>query len=298
MTISISLIFMSIPVSKINIGAYAKPYSGIGVEFDPPGINKSSDVPVLHEAGYVTNNSNWNFPNVHSPFWRIYYNFDAGHCLSLNGELHELLPDRIIIIPDHILFHCIGTTAVRNFWLHFSMPNRISPHQQVPIILPPEPAESDLIQTLADRIEQDREAADNIFHKSMALIHLLLAKADIQWAQPLPEPVQNVLRFIEMHIHEPLSNRQLAQTIGVSIETLSRMFRTHLQTSPGQYVNQIRIRKAGDLLEQTPLSIEQIAEQTGFPNRAYFSRVFKQISTMSPAAFRDRKQKHRSQFKH
>jgi two-component system response regulator YesN len=51
-------------------------------------------------------------------------------------------------------------------------------------------------------------------------------------------------------------------------------------------VSEVRVRKAATLLRGTRQSIEEIAEQTGFPNRYYFSRVFKKMTGHSPADFR------------
>jgi transcriptional regulator GlxA family with amidase domain len=48
----------------------------------------------------------------------------------------------------------------------------------------------------------------------------------------------------------------------------------------------MRIREAARLLLQTDKTIDAIAELTGFPNRAYFSRVFRQVIDEAPARFR------------
>ena len=53
-----------------------------------------------------------------------------------------------------------------------------------------------------------------------------------------------------------------------------------------KYVTKVRVSKAATLLSGSKLSIDEIAEQTGFPNRYYFSRVFKKMTNHSPADFR------------
>ena len=62
-----------------NRGAYSKPFSGVGVEFFPLGVPPDHSGLVLYEAGYLPANDWWNFPNVLSPFWRLYYNARKGH---------------------------------------------------------------------------------------------------------------------------------------------------------------------------------------------------------------------------
>jgi YesN/AraC family two-component response regulator len=53
----------------------------------------------------------------------------------------------------------------------------------------------------------------------------------------------------------------------------------------------MRVREAARLLLQTNQTIDAIAEQTGFPNRAYFSRIFKKVTDEAPAGFRRKHQR-------
>jgi transcriptional regulator GlxA family with amidase domain len=50
----------------------------------------------------------------------------------------------------------------------------------------------------------------------------------------------------------------------------------------------VRVREAAHLLSHTDIPIEDVARHTGFLNRAYLRRVFKQITGESPAQFRHR----------
>lgn len=285
---------------RVNVGAYSFPYSGVGVEFCPLRLSNGNYQPTLHEAGYLSKNSNWNFPAVLSPFWRLYYNLDRGHCLLLDDEPYELLPNCLYLIPDHIFFHCLGQQPVRHFWIAFSMSVRVDAAQVIPIKLEPQEHEKNLIQDIGNYITNHfgRDGTDFLYHECMALLHLLLARAGIQWKAPLPPALGKLLHFIDLHAHETIPNKRLAAQAGMSVVSLCRAFQTHMHTTPANYVNQVRISKAGYLLEHSELSIDEIAEATGFPNRAYFSRVFKKMSFLSPAAFRKRKATHRFQLRH
>ena len=48
----------------------------------------------------------------------------------------------------------------------------------------------------------------------------------------------------------------------------------------------VRVRRAAELLTQTNLTLDEVGEQAGFPNRFYLSRVFNKITGQSPAEFR------------
>ena len=300
MTISDTFTFMSDSViQKINTGAYGIPHSGVGMEFAPLDASPVYPTLLLHEAGYLAANREWNFPGVLSPFWRIYHNLDKGHWIKLDGEMYRLDPDRILIIPDHQLFHCEGQhVKVRSLWLHFSTSQQVADEQKIPIILHVLPGEKLIINRLASELRKNvsQTIKNEIFHHSHALIHLLLARADINWKKPPPPALVKLQKYIETHLSEKLPNERLAKESNMSVETLGRLFKTHLNMPPARYVTQLRISKAGHMLEQTDMSIEVIAEITGFPNRAYFSRVFKQVTALSPAAFRARIQLHRSKI--
>jgi transcriptional regulator GlxA family with amidase domain len=78
----------------------------------------------------------------------------------------------------------------------------------------------------------------------------------------------------------------VAQAAGVSVRNLSHLFKQHLQMPPMRVLLDFRLDKACRLLRHSEDSIEQIASETGFPNRYYFSRMLKQHRGASPAAYR------------
>lgn len=65
-----------------------------------------------------------------------------------------------------------------------------------------------------------------------------------------------------------------------------RVFKEKMQLSPLAYRNHYRIKIAQDLLARSNLPIYRIAEETGFDSTEYFSKVFRNITGLSPAAYR------------
>ena len=61
-------------------------------------------------------------------------------------------------------------------------------------------------------------------------------------------------------------------------ESLARSFKKHQGETIGRFVAKVRVREAAHLLTHTDARIEEIAERTGFPNRAYLSRVFRRVT--------------------
>ncbi len=277
---------------RINVGAYDRPFSGVGVEYDPLGVKPGRTGITLHETGYLPANTDWNYPSVFSPFWRLYYNGEPGHCVLFGESMVELTPKDMMLIPPHCLFHCLGTNPVPTFWIAFSFTRTLSKDHIPPLLLKPRDTELCLIRDLQHLIVADKtwDPTDTIFRNSLALLNVVLARSDLHWQPPLPENMQRVRQIIEEKLGAPLSNPTLAKQAGLSVAGFDRTFKKHFGTTAARYATEMRVREAARLLLQTDETIEAIAEQTGFPNRAYFSRVFKNVIDEAPAGFR---RKHR-----
>jgi len=273
---------------RINVGAYDRPFSGVGIEYDPLRVKPGRTGITLHESGYLPANIDWNFPSVFSSFWRLYYNAKRGHCVLFGERMVELTPKHIMLIPPHCLFHCLGANPVPTLWLAFSFTRKLGADVAVPVLLAPRDTELCLIRDLKRLIAGDEtwEPTDAIYRNSHALLQVVLARPELRWQPPLPENLERVRRHVEENLAKVLTNPAMAKLAGLSVAGFDRAFKRHFGTTPARYVIEMRVREAARLLLQTQETIDAVAEKTGFPNRAYFSRVFKQVTDESPAAFR------------
>jgi len=273
---------------KRNRGAYMQPFSGVGMEFFPLGVLPDQSGVVLHEAGYLARNDWWNFSNVLSPFWRLYYNSRPSHKVIFHDAEYELESGHIMLIPDHQLFNAVGNSPAPHWWMTFQVARRLHPMQKIPIRLRPRPVERQLLRQLREYFTGvGRGNREGVLHTSLALLHLLLVRPEIQW-QPNrpPDSLHRALQRIESEYAQALSVPELARAAGLSVREFSRTFKQLEGVTPGRFLSRVRVRESAHLLINTRLSIEQIAAQTGFPNRHYFSRVFKRVTRESPALFR------------
>ena len=280
---------MSDPITcRINRGAYDLPFSGVGIEYDPLGITPGRSGLTLHETGFLEANSRWNFPGVFSPFWRFYYNASRGHCVLFGDRMVELVPGVVMLIPPHCLFHCLGGNPVPTLWMAFSFTRRLHTDMLPPVLLEARDTELCLIRDLKELILSNDEGmpTDAIHRNSIALLQVALSRPELRWQPSIPENMTRVIQHIESKLESKFPGCELARLAGMSPAGFNRVFRRLFGTSPAQYVTQIRVRKAACLLLQSNETIECIAEKTGFPNRAYFSRVFLRVVGESPAGFR------------
>lgn len=98
--------------------------------------------------------------------------------------------------------------------------------------------------------------------------------------------VQCIIQEIRERYAEPITLTDLAKKYGISISHLSGLLKEELQLSFSEYVASKRIQKAKELLADERLSIEEIAEQVGYSDYFYFTKVFKKNTGISPSKYR------------
>ena len=80
---------------------------------------------------------------------------------------------------------------------------------------------------------------------------------------------------------------QIAERFAMSLRTLNRRFKNALGKTPLEYLQEIRINTAKDLLKTSNLSINEIADKVGYQDTGHFTFLFKRHMSISPKAYRD-----------
>jgi AraC-like DNA-binding protein len=93
-------------------------------------------------------------------------------------------------------------------------------------------------------------------------------------------------RYIEQHWLTLRTLEQIASECHVNNAYLCRLFRRYDQQSPYQYLLHLKMNMAAGRLQQSGVLVKQVAEEAGFADPFHFSRVFRSVLGLSPAAFR------------
>ena len=88
--------------------------------------------------------------------------------------------------------------------------------------------------------------------------------------------------------NRPISVTQLATTLGVSREHLSRVFRQQLDIAPQEFIIRQKLRLAAYLLKETRLTGKEVCVRIGMSAPPVFARAFRKVFGMTPGEFRER----------
>ena len=99
--------------------------------------------------------------------------------------------------------------------------------------------------------------------------------------------VIRAIKAMENHIAEALTLDQIAGLAGVCPRHLNRLFHDKINTSTMAFYRDLRLETARSLLDQTPLTITEIALATGFATSAHFSKAFRSKYGKTPTSSRD-----------
>lgn len=102
-----------------------------------------------------------------------------------------------------------------------------------------------------------------------------------------PGRIPKLMYYIHQNFKDDISLEKAASVSGLQIHAFCRYFKSLTNRTFSEFLNDVRIGYACKLLQQSELSITQIALECGYNNISYFNRCFKKINKISPKDFRD-----------
>ena len=122
---------------------------------------------------------------------------------------------------------------------------------------------------------------------------------------PVLDHNDRAILHVHHHIHraydQPLNIAQMAAMAALTERTFIRRFIEATQLRPAEYLQQQRVHKAREKLENTATTIERIAWQVGYEDISAFRRMFQKQTGLTPSQYRERfarSQKENSGKKH
>lgn len=159
------------------------------------------------------------------------------------------------------------------------------------------PREKQFIESLLETMISEKEngdLCDNPYIK-VSLMQLLLfinknhrySFSDIHsYANSTHKSISEITGYINNHYNENITLDTISDLFYISPCYFSRTFKKVCGISFSEYLNNVRVKEARKLLYKTDMSITRLAETVGFSSNSHFDRVFKNLTGMSPLAYR------------
>jgi AraC family transcriptional regulator len=159
---------------------------------------------------------------------------------------------------------------------------------------------SELIETMADALSKDREAARECVRYASETL-LSCARDVDETVDPTlvktnerrvyngglaPWQVRRVTTYIEANLSACLSCEGLAQLANLSVSHFARAFKCTFGYSPHAFLMRRRMERAQGLMLETKIPLAQIALECGFADQAHLSRLFLRFTGERPSSWR------------
>lgn len=154
-------------------------------------------------------------------------------------------------------------------------------------------SQSEKIKSLIISMEQELKSGDSysrliVAGKLNELISYTLrhGKPKIYESEKTAMRIQKVARYISENYSEPITLKDAAQMAYMDSSYFSRQFKKLTGFGFIEYLTEVRIKAAIQLLQTTSFTVNEIAEKCGFSSGNYFRDVFRKLYQMSPMEYR------------
>jgi len=274
---------------------------------------------LLH-VDYVKLNEKWNYPNVISPYLRIYYIDEGEGLISTAHEQVKLEPGYLYIIPSFTLCHLSCNSYLSQYFLHFfeESAEGMSIFENNRKVIKVAANDTDILnfRRLVDlspgrginRSDNptiyeknvyykgyrnlNNTVSDPIFFETQGIIFLLISRFlgsyrfQSKSPDPIPSKILDATRHIQLNLKENLTVKYLADRANLHQDYFSRLFLKHTGQRPLSYLHEKRIERAQYLIATTNMPFGQIAEKIGFESLPHFSKIFKNITSLPPGKYK------------
>ncbi len=229
----------------------------------------------------------------------LIYCVDGKGWIEIDGTKQFLSKNMYSIIPKETphTYAADQNNPWTIYWTHFLGDKADS--FVYPLNYPRELKETN-VSRFKDRIELFEEiyfnldagySDQNMEYSSILLMHLLGSFKYLSQFRKIKEiqqqdVISKAIVFIKSNLHRKLSLSEIANYSNVSVSHLCLLFKKKTSYSPVEYLIFMRMQKACSLLEFTSLKINTIANNVGYEDAFYFSRLFKNVIGKSPSQYR------------
>jgi len=240
-----------------------------------------------------------NIPSGRNDYY-LQYCIEGSVAVTVEGKTSLMTPGQIFIIPPRTPYNCKNASdQVLYYWVHFT-------GNDVDNVLKRFSLECNKTHTSGNNkrivrlfrelfrefLWRDRCFDDTTQACMVAILAELsrMRNANTKENEPTSETIFRSLSHFHRNIHKPITVAQLAEAEHFSPSRYRTVFRRCMGMSPSEYMTQMRMRRACELLSMADLSVGEVAESCGYQDQLYFSRVFRAHFGVAPSKYREAEQ--------
>lgn len=260
----------------------------------------------------------WNFKEVVSPFYRLYYIAGGNGRVYMNRNVYELSAGQLFLIPKFTFHSYECDDFMDHYYICFfddqggkpGVPEplrmdvqlpagppdawlmrrylELNPNRSLPVV---DPQQYDNQKSLYENKPANTLPAHL---ESQGILLQLFSRFITEGSMEGPDDraartgLNRVVHHIHKHLDGHISIIGLSELMCLTPDHFSKVFKKIMGMPPCGYIQMKRIERAQALLLSSRASVSQVAEQVGIGNPAQFSRLFAKIAGCTPSDYRRR----------
>lgn len=216
----------------------------------------------------------------------------AGRCShSVGRDSSACLPKQLHYIPEGVPHGCVAHTPAS--WLLLEVEGAIlqrlpRPSRELPAGALPQNSFGAFATRMVAEIQRDDDASALAVDCLIGEILLSMCRQKESSTRHFSPSVLRARELMCDQFRSTIRIADVARAVRMHPSHLAREFRRAFRCTMGDYLRELRVKKATELLNRTHASLLEISQQCGFCDQSHFSKCFKRITGLSPAVYRDR----------
>lgn len=265
----------------------------------------------LLAGGQVRSNSSWNMDvNGKDRCYKLYWLTDGDVNLIIDGIDYSLCAGNLYLISGQRIERQFSKNYFETYWIHYT-PESPLMHavlsKAVPIVSWPIDEFTWAIPILKrlpelfKSYQEDRKLLENVLPNSSPTDHCQVQAILLYLVGELLKTVdekevkkelqgtlrfKNALEFMERYAYDNPPLEEIAAKCHMAPNYFHKAFKNSFAQTPFEYILNLRMNRAKELLTFTPLTVKEISVNVGYKNEFHFSKSFKKVTGLSPTNYR------------
>lgn len=232
------------------------------------------------QFGYQTCPPSHSFGPAVRPHWLLHYIVSGFGTFVRQGVTHRVGPGEIFVIPPYLetYYEADPENPWNYIWIGFTTQEELPEFFSQPILNCPGAGELFQEMILCKNMENGRSAyLSSCLWKLMALL--------LEQRKPVSDYIDKAIHCMHAEYGNGITVLEIAKRLNLDRSYFSTVFSQRMGISPQEYLINLRLTKAAELMIAHGESPTTAALSVGYPDLYHFSKIFKKHFGMSPRAY-------------